>query len=154
MASYFGRYIVAVDGKGRIAVPKRLRDTAVIRGSSNFMLNNGTERCLELYCQTDWDAIVDKLGPQNALEGEDENHFNRLFYSNAVPAPTDPQGRIIIPPFLMEEAGIDKEVLILGAGRKIEIWTEANFKEYLAKKNQPRSKVQEKLYGKGEQPAS
>jgi MraZ protein len=154
VASYTGRYTVSVDGKGRIAVPKRLRDAASARGSASFVLNKGMDGCLELYSDADWKEVEEHLTSQHPIEGADSRFFKRSFYSHVVPAPTDPQGRIVIPGFLMQLAGIDKEVLVLGVGDKIEIWNEAVYNGYVDGFGDSTEKVAERLFNKGERPGS
>jgi MraZ protein len=148
MASYTGRYTISVDGKGRIAVPKRLRDAASVRGSAHFVLNRGMDGCLELYSETDWKDVEERLTAQHPIEAADSRFFKRNFYSHVVPAPADPQGRIVIPSFLLESAGIEKEVLILGIGDKVELWNEARYNAYLLKFGETPETVAERLFSK------
>jgi MraZ protein len=154
VASYTGSYTVSVDGKGRIAVPKRLRDAAAVRGSVNFVLNRGMDGCLELYSETDWKEVEERLTAQHPIEAADSRFFKRNFYSHVVPAPADPQGRIVIPSFLLGAAGIEKEVLILGVGDKIELWNETRYSGYLQKFGESPETVAERLFSKIDRPDS
>ena len=154
VASYTGRYTVSVDGKGRIAVPKRLRDAASVRGSAHFVLNRGMDGCLELYSEADWKDVEERLTAQHPIEAADSRFFKRNFYSHVVPAPADPQGRIVIPSFLLESAGIEKEVLILGIGDKVELWNETRYNAYLLKFGETPETVAERLFSKIDRPDS
>jgi MraZ protein len=148
VASYTGRYTVSVDGKGRIAVPKRLRDAAAVRGSAAFVLNRGMDGCLELCSDADWKEVEERLTTQHPIAGSDDRFFKRNFYSHVIPAPTDMQGRIVIPSFLLESAGIEKEVLILGVGDKIELWNETRYNAYLQSFGETPEQVAERLFRK------
>lgn len=148
VASYTGRYVVSVDGKGRVAVPARLRAVASAQGTEAFMLNRGMDGCLELYSEIDWKNVEEKLAADHPIADADSRFFRRSFYSYVVPAPTDRQGRILIPAFLIALAGIEKEVLILGVGDKIEIWNEQRYNDYGQKFGESPEQVVERLFGK------
>lgn len=106
--------------------------------------------CLELYSDVDWKQIEEQLVAQHPIAMADSRFFRRNFYSHVVPAPPDSQGRILVPAFLLEIAGIAKEVLILGIGEKIELWNEQRYKEYLTSFGATPEEVAERLFTKRE----
>ena len=152
MALYTGRFVVSVDGKGRIAVPARLRGVAVTRGSDQFVLNKGMEGCIDLLGDSDWAKIEERVKPSHPIANKDERFYLRDFYSNMVPAPTDTQGRVLVPAFLLKHAGIEKEALILGVGEKIEIWNQAKYEAYFSDFGESPEQVAERIIRRFEKP--
>lgn len=120
-----GTFFHAVDAKGRINFPAKLREQL----GESFWLSRGTsDRCLTVYSREGWEAfmlqISDKRGP--AAE-----KLRRWICSGAVEVNPDKQGRILIPSHLRMYAGLetDSEVAVIGAGRKAEIWSKAAWTE-------------------------
>ncbi|MBR1508241.1 MAG: division/cell wall cluster transcriptional repressor MraZ [Eubacterium sp.] len=113
-----GTYYHNVDSKGRLIVPAKLRDLL----GSEFVVTKGQDTNLYLFSYNEWDGFADKL---NALPNNKENRMvKRYFMGNASPVEVDSQGRIVIPAKLRQDAQIEKEVVIVGAGNKAEIWSE------------------------------
>ncbi len=85
---------------------------------------------LGLYAHDHWLEIERRLETMSQIHPEVQS-FRRLYISGAVESPIDAQGRVLIPPHLREHAGLQKEVIIAGVGRRIEIWDKARFDEEL-----------------------
>ncbi|RKX26565.1 MAG: division/cell wall cluster transcriptional repressor MraZ, partial [Candidatus Zixiibacteriota bacterium] len=134
MTGFFGRYTTTIDEKGRCILPAKLR--AVTDDSGNPMLEGGIfltkglEGCLSVYPQSEWVAIQQRL---STLDFTDKPYrsFSRRFYSLASPVTPDKNGRILIPSHLIEEAGLEKELAVIGVNRSIEIWNPPLLKYYL-----------------------
>jgi MraZ protein len=120
------------------------------QGAEKFVLNRGMDGGLELYSDVDWKLVEEQMTTQHPINLADSRFFRRYFYSHVVPAPTDSQGRILIPAFLLTIAGIEKEVLILGVGEKMELWNEQKYKEYFASFGATPEQVAERLFTKRE----
>ena len=86
-------------------------------------------QCLRLYPYADWCDIEKLIVSEAALLDPDVQDVARLKISGAVEAPVDAQGRILVPQYLREHARIDRDVILAGVGRTVEIWDAQRFKE-------------------------
>nr|MBN2277526.1 division/cell wall cluster transcriptional repressor MraZ [candidate division Zixibacteria bacterium] len=146
MVGYYGQYTVLMDDKGRIALPAKLRPEVKDKKSSEtFMLTKGLDGCLALYPQKQWELIQKRL---DTLDFTSRNFrfFSRLLYSVAVPVKLDRQGRMLIPQHLQKEAGLDREILIIGSNRWLELWKPETYEQYLKQYGQSYEEVAEKLF--------
>lgn len=115
---FMGTYNNSIDAKNRMIVPSKHRD----RLGGRCVLTKGMDKCLYIYSMAEWEKQMDKI---EALPESDPKvrSFIRHFCANAVECEFDKQGRIVIPAELKEYAGIDKELVTMGAMRKIEVWS-------------------------------
>ena len=113
-----GTFNNSIDAKNRMIVPSKHRDQL----GGRCVLTKGMDKCLYIYSMNEWDKQMDKI---EALPESDPKvrAFIRHFCANAVDCEFDKQGRIVIPAELKEYAGIDKELVTMGAMRKIEVWS-------------------------------
>jgi len=144
---YFGRHTVLMDDKGRIALPAKYRPSAKIAKDvdGQFMLTKGLDGCLALYPEKEWELIQERLNTLDFTR-KDYRYFSRLLYSVAVPIKLDRQGRMLIPSHLQDDAGLDREILIIGASRWIELWSPGRYEQYLSQYGQSYEDVAEKLF--------
>ena len=125
---FIGEYSHSVDAKGRLILPSRFREEL----GAECVVAKGYDGCLSVYTMEEWDGFVaslTKLSPHNP----DARRVLRLLSAGATPCELDKQGRINIPANLREHADIcgDKvEVVVVGALSKIEVWSQARWKEY------------------------
>ena len=136
MTGFFGRYSTTIDEKGRCILPAKLRAVADDSGkpllAGDIFLTKGLEGCLAVYPEIEWNAIQVRM---STLEFTDAAYrsFSRRFYSFAAPVAADKNGRILIPAHLMAEADLQKELVVLGVNRWIEIWNPQLLKYYMEK---------------------
>jgi MraZ protein len=147
LIGFFGQYTVLMDEKGRIALPAKLRplEPEDFKSGITFMLTKGLDGCLALYPEKQWQLIQQQLDTVTFTR-KDFRYFNRLLYSGAVPVNLDRQGRMLVPAHLQEAAGLNREVLIIGANRWIELWNPKRYQEYLDQYGQSYEEVAEKLF--------
>jgi len=124
-----GSYLHTVDAKGRINIPARLRRNLSPEANDSFMMTRGTNACIDLYPLDEWAKTEKELGALN-LYNPKAARFVRLTLQYAVDDKMDSQSRILIPQNLLQYAKIDKEILIVGMLRKIELWNPAIYDEY------------------------
>ena len=120
----FGCYDPAIDKKGRMAVPSRLREKL----GETFMICRGIygKRCLCIYPIADWEKLVESI---EALSKTKSIDVKRFLYDGAFEMELDAQGRILIPSVLREYAGLDNETHIIGMGSNLELWNPAQWQE-------------------------
>ena len=119
---FFGSHDHVLDEKGRTSLPKDYRDT--LKGLKGDPWITAFTQCLTIFPPTEFDALRKKLTDASTTI-ESIQHLQRLILSNATPATIDRQGRILIPPRLRKWAGLDREIVFAGVGRRIEVWDRA-----------------------------
>ncbi len=110
-----GEYAHSLDPKGRVNFPAKLRDGL----GAKFILTKGLDGCLFAYSEEEWKVLEDKI---RALPMSKARNLQRFLFAGAVDVVPDKQGRVLIPANLREYAGLDKEVMIIGASVRAEIW--------------------------------
>jgi MraZ protein len=123
---------VALDAKGRLALPARSRETMQERCGGHVVLTiDSRERCLLMYPLPEWEKVQQGLERLENLK-RNARVLQRLLIGHATDVETDSNGRLLIPPPLREHAGLTKKVVLLGQGNKIEIWSEEIWQARLA----------------------
>lgn len=122
-----GRFAHTMDAKGRLSIPGALREELQAQDGQPPVLTNMVEcPAVGLYSHDRWLEIEQRLDSMSQIQ-PDIQQIQRMLVSGAIPCPLDAQGRILIPPYLREHAGLEREVTIAGVGRRIEIWDRARF---------------------------
>jgi len=123
-----GRYQHTVDPKGRLSVPAKFRDVLAQYDGSLVVVPN--EHCLEVHPLEEWQKIEARLRDRSIFD-PDVREFSRLYVSRAKDVTLDGAGRILLPPDSRQQAGLQKEVTLVGGGlMRFEVWDRARFEEY------------------------
>ncbi len=129
---FLGSYNYTVDAKGRVAIPAKLRKYVTPEANNSFILTRGAGKYIDVYPMDYWKELTaEKLDALNTFDPKDML-FLRMFLEHAIEESLDGQSRLLLPKSLIQHAEIDKDVLILGAVKKIEIWNPAVYQEYIA----------------------
>ena len=122
---------LVLDAKGRLAVPAKHRDALAPAGDGRLVLTADPSRCLLLYPLAAWEPIQARL---MALSSFDEKirGLQRLIVGHADDVELDAAGRILVPPALRRFASLDKHVVLVGQGRKFELWDEGQWQHATA----------------------
>lgn len=115
---YMGEYNHTIDTKGRLIVPMKFREEL----GESFVITRGFEGCLMIYDSREWEKVQEKITSQSILSAQART-LHRYLIGGAALSEIDKQGRVLIPPVLREAAGITKDVVLLGVGNKIEVWS-------------------------------
>jgi len=113
-----GEYNHTIDTKGRMSVPSKLRDAL----GDTFVVTKGLDGCLMAYNTCEWENFEQKL-QELPLTNKNARKLVRHFSGGAVDVEIDGQGRILLPANLREHAGLTKEVVLIGMGNRVEIWS-------------------------------
>jgi MraZ protein len=126
-----GRYQHTIDPKGRLSIPAKFRDAMAQYGDhSGALIVVPNEHSLEVHPLEEWQRIEDKLNSQPTFTPE-VREFSRLYMSRAKDASLDGAGRILLPPDTRKQAGLERDVTLVGGGRRMfEVWDRARFEEY------------------------
>ncbi|MCD8512115.1 MAG: division/cell wall cluster transcriptional repressor MraZ [Nitrincola sp.] len=118
---------INLDTKGRMAIPARYRDMIASHCGNQMVATIDTEsRCLLLYPLPEWEEIqaqIEALPSFNKVA----RRIQRLLIGHATDLELDASGRLLLPASLRDYAGLDKKIVLLGQGRKFEIWDEAQW---------------------------
>ncbi|MDO5560150.1 MAG: division/cell wall cluster transcriptional repressor MraZ [Oscillospiraceae bacterium] len=117
-----GTYYHNIDVKGRMNFPTKLRE---ILGES-FFITKGLDNCLVVYSDTEWHILMEKV---SALPMSKGRNISRFLFSGAAEVIPDKQGRVLIPHVLREYASLDKDVAVIGALNRVEIWDRTRWDE-------------------------
>ena len=124
-----GRYQHTVDPKGRVSIPAKYRDLlAQYDGATLVVVPN--ESALEVHPLDEWERIEARIGEKSMFDA-DLRKIGRLYISRAREVELDGAGRILLPPESRTQAGLARDVTLMGPGRKFfEIWDRSRFEEY------------------------
>jgi len=119
---------INIDAKGRMAVPARYRERLVAEAAPQLVVTIDTEEtCLLLYPLSEWEIIEQKLQGLPTFN-KAARRIQRLLIGHATELELDGSNRILLPPLLREYAELDKRVMLIGQGKKFEIWDEQHWK--------------------------
>ncbi len=121
MSIFKGEYEHALDAKGRVAFPAKLRKYINPAVQDRFTLVKGLEQCLYLYPEDKWLEVEDKLNQISSFSAEGRM-VKRQFLRYAEDISLDNQNRIALSPKMIELAAIDAKVTFIGAGDRVELW--------------------------------
>ena len=119
---FMSEYNHTVDTKGRLIVPSKFREQL----GDEFVVTKGMDGCLFVYANDDWSAFEQKL-TSLPLINKEARKFARFFLAGAAQVEVDKQGRILLPANLRQFAGLEKDVVLVGVGSRIEIWSRENW---------------------------
>ena len=120
---------INLDAKGRMAIPARYREQISTCCCGQMVATIDTEeRCLLLYPLHEWEAIQEKIESLPSFNPA-ARRIQRLLIGHATDVDMDSNGRLLLSAPLREYAGLDKKIVLLGQGRKFEIWSEARWLE-------------------------
>ena len=122
---FIGEYSHSLDNKNRMIVPVKLRDGL----GERFVITKGLDKCLYAYPEKEWKILEEKL-KKLPLTNKEARAFVRFFFSGACEVETDKQGRGLIPLNLKEYAGIEKDIVSIGALTRVEIWSKEKWQGY------------------------
>lgn len=122
---FIGEYQHSLDSKNRIIIPSKIREDLGAR----FVITKGLDNCLYVYPMNEWENLEIKLKTL-PLTSKDARAFVRFFFSGATECEMDKQGRTTIASNLLQYAGIEKDVVIIGVSNRLEIWGKEGWEEY------------------------
>ncbi|MCD6518414.1 MAG: division/cell wall cluster transcriptional repressor MraZ [Anaerolineae bacterium] len=125
---FLGEYSHTLDAKGRLTIPARFRSEL----ESGLIITRGYEPCLVIYPRDEWAALAARVA-QLPLTNPMTRAYSRLLFGGAHEASLDKMGRVLIPIFLREHAGIKEEAIVVGVNTYIEVWSPERWQETFAR---------------------
>ena len=142
-----GRYEHTIDAKGRISIPSRFRDILGKKYDDRFVITN-FDHCLVAFPQDEWSLLEQKVGTFSLMKKETSAFF-RFFYSSAIDCSIDKQGRLLIPQTLRDYANLQKDVVLVGEGKRIEIFAKERWLEEARKAEEDFDQIRDTLANLG-----
>lgn len=137
---FIGEFNHNLDNKGRIAVPAKFRNKL----TTGAIVTRGLDHCLFVFDFKEWEVLAQKL-ISLPLAQANSRAFTRLMLAGAADVELDKQGRILIPDYLREYAGLKKQSVITGLYNRFEIWDAESWKQYKTKTESQSDEIAEKL---------
>lgn len=120
---------IHIDAKGRMVMPTRYRERLQLDSKSAVVLTIDTEeQCLLVYPLPEWEQIEAKLASLPSFNPA-ARRIQRLLIGHATDVEMDGHGRILLPPLLRDYAGLDKKAVLVGQGKKFELWDESHWEK-------------------------
>ena len=135
-----GEYTHTLDSKKRLSMPSKFRKE--IGGKA--IITRGLDKCLFVYTRSEWKKVAERIA-EMSIGQSNSRGFNRFILSGAVESDVDSGGRILIPDFLKEFAGLKNKVVVAGVYSRIEIWDEKEWSVYKKKMEGMADALAEKL---------
>lgn len=137
---FIGEYSHSIDPKKRLALPSKFRKEL----GSKVVITRGLDKCLFVYPLKTWNEIAEKLGTLPMGESGTRS-FVRLMLAGATDVEVDSQGRVLLPEYLKEYAGMDRNVTVAGLFNRLEIWDEEKWRAYKSSSEENSDEIAEQL---------
>jgi len=137
---FLGEYSYSIDDKKRLAVPVKFRASL----GKKAVITRGLDNCLFLYPMKDWNVLAEKLS-KLPLAQADARGFARIMLAGAMEVAIDGLGRILVPDYLKDYAGLGKKVVVAGLYNRIEIWDEVKWNTYKERTEKEAGDIAERL---------
>ncbi len=124
---FLGTHEPRLDEKGRLILPAKFRDDL----AGGLVITKGQERCLYVFPSAEFATMTERMAaaPVTSKAGRD---YMRVLFAGASDETPDRQGRVVIPAGLRAYAGLDRDLVVIGANTRLEIWDRATWETYLA----------------------
>ena len=146
MSFFTGEYDCKLDAKGRMLLPAKLKLRLSELSGNSLVINRGFEPCLVLYPHNEWKKVFDKVVSLNEFNKGYRN-IQRNFMRGSTEADLDSVGRFLIPKSMQTYARLEKEVIAVGVGNRIELWNPEEYNKFLIDDQDEFSELVEKYLG-------
>ncbi len=116
-----------LDAKGRMAIPSRYRERLMDDCNGHLVITLDTEKRVVIFPYDEWQDVEAKLVKLSMSKAA--VRIKRFYLGHATDCDMDKNGRINIPPYVREMAGLDKQIVLLGMGNKFEVWDEQSWND-------------------------
>ncbi len=129
MIGFLGEYEVTIDAKGRFLLPAGFKKQVPEEWGNQYVISRGIESCLTLYPMKNWEPIFSEISELNDFDPK-VRQFQRYFLNGATTIELDSAGRLLVPQNLKDYAGLEKDVVLVAAVKKIEIWDKRKYQQF------------------------
>ncbi len=135
-----GEYRHTLDEKKRVAIPANFRKEL----GKKVVITRGLDNCLFIYPISRWEQVAEKLAGLS-MGAADTRGFNRFMLAGAVEGEVDAMGRVLVPDFLKDFAGLKTKVVVAGIHDRIELWDEKRWRDHTERIEKQADQLAEKL---------
>ena len=128
MIGFLGEFEATLDAKGRFLLPAGFKKQLPEAETVKFIINRGFEKCLALYPVKNWEPLFADISRLNDFDPK-VREFRRYFLNGATEVEPDSAGRLLVPPNLKVHADLQKDIVLVAAVNKIEIWDSSKYKQ-------------------------
>ncbi|MFV0380539.1 MAG: division/cell wall cluster transcriptional repressor MraZ [Anaerorhabdus sp.] len=137
---FIGEFRHSIDNKNRVIIPSKFREEL----GESFVVTKGLDGCLTVYTAVQWSALLEQLQRLPSTKRESRLYIRSLT-AKATECEFDNQGRIKIPPYLLDEGKINKDCIIVGVADHIEIWNPDTWEGYCKQADESLEDIAEQL---------
>ncbi|MEI6498363.1 MAG: division/cell wall cluster transcriptional repressor MraZ [bacterium] len=137
---FLGEYSHTIDDKNRLSIPAKFRDEL----AKGLILTRGLDGCLWLYTETEWQKIAEGVS-KLPITQKNARSFGRFILSGAMDLKLDKVGRVNVPKYLADYAGIKNKVVVTGMHTRLEIWAEDKWNSFKDEMEKNSEEVAENL---------
>jgi MraZ protein len=142
MTFFTSEFESKLDAKGRLVLPARIK-SQLPEGSNEIVIRRGFERCLILYPMVEFKKIFSKISSLNEFN-EENRKLQRNFFNGIATVELDNMSRFVVPKNMLAYAELDKDVILVGMGNKVEVWNPSIYEKHLIQDPGELSKLAEK----------
>lgn len=124
---FLGTHEPKLDEKGRMTLPAKYREEL----TGGLVIAPGQEHCLNVWPRQQFAALVAGLRQAGSVTRKDLRDYQRVWLAGAHDDLPDKQGRVTIPPNLRSYARLDRDLAVIGAGDRVEVWDATAWRTYL-----------------------
>ena len=141
---FIGEYKYNLDAKNRLAMPSKFR--ALFKEGA--VITKGLDNCLFVYTSKEWTKLADKLANLPFSQAK-SRAFSRMMLAGARDVKLDKLGRVILPDYLKQFAGLNKKVVLAGLYNRLEVWDEKMWSKYQRTSEKDSNEIAEGLVDLG-----
>jgi MraZ protein len=143
MTFFTSEYESKLDSKGRLVLPSRIKAQLPESGGNELVIRRGFEPCLIIYPMVEFKKVFSKISGLSEFN-EEYRKLQRNFFSGTATVELDTAGRFVIPKNMLTYAQLDKDVILVGMGNKVEVWNPATYEKHMIQDPGELSKLAEK----------
>lgn len=143
MTFFTSEYEGKLDAKGRLVLPARIKAQLPEGGGNELVIRKGFEPCLIIYPMVEFKKVFSKISGLSEFN-EEYRKLQRNFFSGAATVELDTNGRFVVPKNMLTYSNIDKDVMLVGMGNKVEIWNPTVYEKHLIQDPSELSRLAEK----------
>jgi MraZ protein len=143
MTFFTSEFESKLDTKGRLVLPARIKAQLPPDEGSELVIRRGFEPCLIIYPMVEFKKVFSKISGLSEFN-EEYRKLQRNFFSGTATVELDANGRFVIPRNMLSYAQLEKDLILIGMGNKVEVWNPSIYEKHLIKDSSELSKLAEK----------
>ena len=143
MSLFTGEYECKLDAKGRLVLPAKIKARLPESSGNQVVVMQGMEPCLVLYSAVEYKKIYSRIASLNEFNPE-FRQLQRNFFRRVAEIDLDSAGRLLVPKPMIKYANLEKEIVLVGMGNRVEIWNTGQYEDFLIEDSNKFSELAQK----------